>query len=460
MGRGRRRGATRWSVIATAVVLCLSLSGCDWAMFGYGPEHRGYNPSETKIAVDNVGTLTAAWTATPLGASDSSAEASPAVVDGVLYMTGNHSSDTATTGWLFAFDAAGSDGCSGSPTTCTPLWGASFGRTNSSPTVVDGVVYVTGEAYNTNAATLYAFDAAGETNCSGTPKRCSPLWTAPVGTASSSTSTVANGVVYVRSNVYLWAFDAAGQTGCSGTPTTCEPLWTSESLGSSVTDVPAVANGMVYTSAGNNLYAFDAAGATNCGGAPITCNPVWSVATGGAIRSSPAISGVPLRADPMVFVGSEDHNLYALNATTGALVWYAPTLGKVESTPAVANGVVYAASADGVFTAYDGAGVEGCSVDAICTGLWHADVGAGSESSAAVANGVVYVGGADRHIHAFAADGCFPDTTCSPLFDKYAGYDLGYSSPTVANGVVYMSLTDGFCHACYAKLIAYVPAPS
>jgi len=51
--------------------------------------------------------------------------------------------------------------------------------------------------------------------------------------------------------------------------------------------------------------------------------------------SSPAV------ADGVVYMGSDDGNLYALNATTGALLWKYTTGGWVASTPAVANGVVY-----------------------------------------------------------------------------------------------------------------------
>jgi glucose dehydrogenase len=48
----------------------------------------------------------------------------------------------------------------------------------------------------------------------------------------------------------------------------------------------------------------------------------------------------------MVYIGSSDANLYALNATTGALVWSYPTNQFVYSSPAVADGVVYVGSGD------------------------------------------------------------------------------------------------------------------
>ena len=46
---------------------------------------------------------------------------------------------------------------------------------------------------------LYAFDAAGGMNCSGTPTTRTPLWTGATGGPISSSPAVANGVVYVGS---------------------------------------------------------------------------------------------------------------------------------------------------------------------------------------------------------------------------------------------------------------------
>ena len=62
--------------------------------------------------------------------------------------------------------------------------------------------------------------------------------------------------------------------------------------------------------------------------------PKWSYAFGGG-RSSPAV------ANGVVYVGSDDYNVYALNAKTGAELWSDTTGFWVESSPVVANGVVY-----------------------------------------------------------------------------------------------------------------------
>jgi glucose dehydrogenase len=46
--------------------------------------------------------------------------------------------------------------------------------------------------------------------------------------------------------------------------------------------------------------------------------------------------GCPAVANGVVYVGSEDGNVYALNATTGAKLWSGDTRDYVNSSPAVA----------------------------------------------------------------------------------------------------------------------------
>jgi outer membrane protein assembly factor BamB len=169
----------------------------------------------------------------------------PAIANGVVYISSFDNK-------LYAFDAAGTTHCSGAPKTCTPLWTATTAGTGASAAVAKGVVYVFVEL---PAEVLYAFDAAGSTHCSGVPKTCTPLWTASPGGSEGGfrPPAVANGVVYVSGGQDLLGFDAAGSVNCSGTPRVCAPLWTAPRDGFG----PVVANGMVYLgSADGNLYAF------------------------------------------------------------------------------------------------------------------------------------------------------------------------------------------------------------
>src|ERR1044071_3386194 len=68
----------------------------------------------------------------------------------------------------------------------------------------------------------------------------------------------------------------------------------------------------------------------------------WAFKTDGAVLSSPAI------ADGVVYFGSVDGCLYAVEQETGKQKWKFKTQRQVTSSPAVANGVVY-------FTGFDSA---------------------------------------------------------------------------------------------------------
>jgi len=78
---------------------------------------------------------------------------------------------------------------------------------------------------------------------------------------------------------------------------------------------------------------------------------LWSFAMPGGVESSPAV------ANGVVYIGSDDGNVYAIDAANGQKLWSSATGSAVRSSPSVANGVVhfgsdngklYAASANGM----------------------------------------------------------------------------------------------------------------
>jgi len=69
--------------------------------------------------------------------------------------------------------------------------------------------------------------------------------------------------------------------------------------------------------------------------------PKWTYATTNAVRSTPAVSP----DGGTVYVGSDDHWLYAVDAADGTLKWKFDTEGKVISSPAVGpDGMIYVGS--------------------------------------------------------------------------------------------------------------------
>jgi outer membrane protein assembly factor BamB len=440
MAKAPRRRFVRG--LCGVVASALVLSGCDWTMFRYGPARAGFDPTESTIGISNVANLQQKWA----GGTEvfSSVLTEPVVAGGVVYVVSN------ATVYAFQAGAGSNANCSGLPRFCNTLWTAPTGGfIDSSPAVVNGTAYV-----NSTDGKLYAFDATGHTNCSGSPKTCAPLWTAPTGGFGSS-PLIADGVVYVGSGNTLYALDAAGVVNCSGSPKTCTPLW-SAGTGGQVLSSPAVVNRVAYVGSGDGkLYAFDASGKTHCSGSPKKCTPVWTAATGGMISTqAPAIAG------GVVYIASFDKRLYAFDAAgsthcsgtpkTCTPLWTATTAG-VAASAAVAKGVVYVfvELSGEVLSAFDAAGSVHCSgVPKTCTPLWTASPGGsgGGFRSPTVANGVVYVSAA-QHLLGFDAAGTVncsgSPRVCTPLWT--APHDgLGV---VVANGMVYLGSSDGNLYA-------------
>jgi outer membrane protein assembly factor BamB len=337
--------------------------------------------------------------------------ATPTVANGVVYVGAEDHT-------LYAFDAAGKTNCIGRPRRCRPLWTATPGGADaglafvSSPAVVNGVVFVGAADHN-----LYAYDADGVTNCRKTPASagaktvCEPLWTGAADDGLQSSPAVANGVVYVgAANGLLYAFDAQGARNCSGTPTTCQPLWVGATGSAGIFGAPAVAGGAVYVdSFTGTLAAFDARGITNCSGTPTTCQPLWTAVSGSQNDevSSPAV------ASGLVYVAGSGGALRAFDAAgvancTGTPIKCTPLWSAASgpvasfSAPAVANGIVYTASLDSRVAAFDAAGVRNCSgVVRTCQPLWSFTTDAVVDAAPAVANGKVYVGTIGGTLYAF-----------------------------------------------------------
>ena len=265
-----------------------------------------------------------------------STDTTPSIANGVVYVVG----DDAGGGKVFAYSATGTTNCSGTPTTCNPLWAGTISGTttsnSSAPAVANGVVYA-----ESGGGRLFAFDGNGVTGCSGTTMTCSPLWTAPLAgdPEFGSSPAVSNGIVYAPSST-LQAFDANGVTSCSGIPKTCAPLW-SYSVSPYVAS-PSVANRLVFIGTWQggqgtsfNFYAFDANGHTDCAGTPVVCNPLWTGVATGPLTGSAAI------ANGRVFVTDDS---FGLGFSTHLYGWLLPqptTFVALPSDGAAVSGSQY-----------------------------------------------------------------------------------------------------------------------
>lgn len=274
----------------------------------------------------------------------------------------------------------------------------------------------------------------------GVPKFTQVKWKFQTKGKVISSPAVANGAAYVGStDGHLYAVDVG-----SG-----QERWKFKT-GARIVSSPAVGAGLVYFgSYDSNFYAVDAA----------TGALKWKFETGGERRfaaknlhgalpkaetmpdpfdfylSSPALSG------GMVYFGSGDGNVYALDAGTGTLKWKFQTQNVVHASPAIAQGTLFIGSWDSYFYALDAAsGAE----------KWRFKTGedpvisnqVGIQSSAAVADGMVFFGCRDSKFYALDAKTGEKRWT----FDNKGSWVI--ASPAIKNGKVYFATSDtGLFHA-------------
>ena len=239
------------------------------------------------------------------------------------------------------------------------------------------------------------------------------------------------------------------------------------STGDVVHASPAVVDGTVFVgSFDGNLYAIDAA----------TGRQRW-VFKGGqdpAIHNQVGFQSSPAVVDGTVYVGCRDAHVYAIDAATGRKKWDYPTSKSwVNATPAVRDGLVYAATSDSSrFFALDAR-----------TGRLRFDFNARAYvfSSPALAGGLAYFGSHNGKLYAVDAktgalawawqtdasqrnlegllnpDGSLNPDAFTPLFGDFADMYLDFrrfasigaifSSPAIDQGVIYVASLDGKLYA-------------
>jgi outer membrane protein assembly factor BamB len=199
----------------------------EWPTFRFEPAHSGYNPFETIINASNVSNLSLNWIGNGFGPG-LVFHSSPAVVKGLAYIGSDDGS-------LYVFRA---DGC-GQPS-CSPVWTGRLGQSiYSAPAVDGGLVFVASASIEGKLAAFKA-DGCGQ-------QFCQPVWSATL-SGTQSSPVVVNGILYVGAfDGNLYAFKAAG----CGQPT-CPPLWKGRT-GGYIESSPAVSNGVVYIGSSDHL---------------------------------------------------------------------------------------------------------------------------------------------------------------------------------------------------------------
>ena len=141
-----------------------------------------------------------------------------------------------------------------------------------------------------------------------------------------------------------------------------------------------------------------------------------------AVGTSSSMSSPVIAANGMLYVGSDDHHLYAVNPN-GILQWTFSTEDRINSTPAIAaDGTIYIGSYDTKLYAINPDGTQKWVFTT--TGAWN------NSSPVVAADGTIYIGSSDNHLYAIN-----PNGTQKWAFLANSGF---FSSPALgADGTIY-----------------------
>ena len=143
--------------------------------------------------------------------------------------------------------------------------------------------------------------------------------------------------------------------------------------GNAIKNAPAFADGVVYAgSFDNSLYAIQAASGTKS----------WSF----AVQAAPSYSQVAV-AQGTVYFAADDDTIYALRASDGSVLWKYAIQGLGQSL--VSGNTLYLASTDNSLYALN------ASTGSL---IWRFQSGGPIHSTPELANGVVYVGSTDHYL--------------------------------------------------------------
>lgn len=155
---------------------------------------------------------------------------------------------------------------------------------------------------------------------------------------------------------------------------------------------------------------------------------IWKYQADGGIVSRPAI------ADDYVFIGSEDYRLHVVSARNGALAWTYYTKGPIHSSPFVAHGHVFIGS--------DDMSLHAVNIKA-GRGIWQIDTLGEIRSTPFVTQEEVYAGNEMGEFYCVDFRGV--------IKWRYKAKRAITSSAVMADGMVYFCSLDGYVYALDAK---------
>jgi outer membrane protein assembly factor BamB len=156
--------------------------------------------------------------------------------------------------------------------------------------------------------------------------------------------------------------------------------------GGAVTAAASIAAGTVFVgSADHKVYALSES----------TGAKLWSYKTGGAVQDTGAYTTHGTVSGPELVIGSNDGNLYVLQASKGS----------VNHKFAYKSPIVGVGTVDGVVIIETASGELGADRTFSSEGLWGYKTGSGLVSSPVIVDGAIYVTAQNGNLYAFTSYG-------------------------------------------------------
>jgi outer membrane protein assembly factor BamB len=380
----------------------------NWSQTYFNSSHGGFNANETTISTSNVANLKLLW-----GQNVMSGVTGLALDNAMIYAQG---ADTSGPPVLVAMNAA----------TGNTLWTATTGDDgyplNGTVATGAGDVYVgCGTSGTGHPGGVCAFgQVSGKQRWSYIPD-CNCTFNGTV----ESPLVYSGGVVYYgasgfpgQSDPYVVALNA--KTGI--------PIWSYDpgpgALGSAAL---AVSAGEVFFDCVTTGNVSGICAVKKSGG-----NLLWHATTGNSQTAFSIEAGV-------LYASTDQNFVVALSAATGSQLWSsAAAIGKSAFPPAITTGAIYVAGNTSISALKSKNGRS----------IWSSPLTCSPQSSPSVANGVVYVYQGGNNCPAVSAFDIKTGALLSSITTSAANFNV---SPVVANGTLY--ITNGAC----GPLCAFVP---
>ena len=225
---------------------------------------------------------------------------SPLVYNGSIYVLSYY-------GKLYKFDTRSSE-----------IWNFTAGSTlnaayMSTPSAWSGKIY-----FIANVSGTYKLFAIDENK--------NQVWNESLLGIPKATPVIYNGVVYIPTSERLYGFNA----------TNGDEIWNVSFNG--VLSTPAVYDDKIYIANKTKLFCFNTQ----------TMHELWNFTAIPNANSFDSIASSPAIADGIVYFATNTANgtIYALNATTGSVVWKYVTNNYIMSSPFIYNGKLYIGADD------------------------------------------------------------------------------------------------------------------